>query len=245
MVDRLKATDSVKAAQISAGFLTLDQMHSRLVIQMPSGTVNEMKEMLEKSEQQIGKAIQGSPLTIKAVGYLPLYIEQMNTIVSGMLQNLSVALILILLVMSVFVRNFKIGIITTFISIFPLCAVVLLMKILSIPFDIATSVISSVVVGMIADDALHIIWSFRINLRLRNEVTANIIFANSVRSIVHPCTATSIMFAIGFSVLMISNISSIVNFGILSTGVIVFAWISDFLFFPAVLRLVYSTKKIQ
>jgi predicted RND superfamily exporter protein len=242
LIDRLHANDPAKAVQLSEGLLTKDKLHSRLAIQMPSGTVNEMKLMLQETETEINKIIKGSLISIKAVGYLPLYIEQMNTIVSGMIENLSVALLLILLVMSIFVRNLKIGIITTVITVFPLCAVAILMKTLSINFDIATSVISSVLVGMIADDALHIIWSFKKNIRIQKKQPANIIFADSVRSIVHPCTATSIMFAIGFAVLMISNISSIVNFGILSTSVIVFAWIGDFLFFPAVLKLFYPVQ---
>ena len=64
-----------------------------------------------------------------------------------------------------------------------------------------------------------------------------------VRNIVHPCTATSIMFAIGFSVLMGSEISLIVDLGILSASAIVFSWFAHFFFFPAVLRLFYPDKK--
>jgi predicted RND superfamily exporter protein len=51
------------------------------------------------------------------------------------------------------------------------------------------------------------------------------------------------MFAIGFFVLAGSNILSIVDFGILSTTVIVFAWMSDFIFFPALLQLAYPTQR--
>ncbi len=242
LIVQLKSVDSVKAEQLSANFLSVDKLHSRLAIAVPSGSVNEMQKMLENAQKEIRNKIAGTNLIIRPVGFLPIYIEQMNTIVNGMLENLLVAVILILLVMSVFVRNFKIGMITTVISLFPLCGVVILMKFFSIPFDIATSVISSVVIGMIADDALHIIWSFKDKIHLHKENSANIIFADSVRNIVHPCTATSIMFAIGFAVLLGSNILSIVDFGILSTTVIVFAWISDFIFFPALLQIAYPLK---
>lgn len=118
-----------------------------------------------------------------------------------------------------------------------------MMKWLEIPFDVATSVIFCVVVGMIADDALHIIWAFKSNLHLRSSYSTNVLFADSVRNIVHPCTATSIMFAIGFSVLMGSEISLIVDLGILSASAIVFSWFAHFFFFPAVLRLFYPDKK--
>ncbi|HXB39073.1 MAG TPA: MMPL family transporter [Bacteroidia bacterium] len=241
LILHLKSGDSVLSAKLSANFLTLDKKHSRLAISVPSGSIKVMQEMLSKSQKEIEKKTEGTEFIIRPVGFLPIYIEQMTTIVDGMLENLFVAVILILIVMSLFVRNLKIGLITTVISVFPLCGVALLMKLLGIPFDIATSVISSVVVGMIADDALHIIWSFKDRIYLHRKIPSNLLFADSVRSIVHPCTATSIMFAIGFAVLLGSDIISIVDFGILSTAVIVFAWISDFIFFPALLRLVYSS----
>jgi predicted RND superfamily exporter protein len=243
LIVQLKSVDSVKAAQLSTNFLSIDKKHSRLAIAVPSGSVNEMQKMLENAQKEIKNKIAGTDLIIRPVGFLPIYIEQMNTIVNEMLESLFVAVVLILLVMSVFAGDFKIGIITTIISLFPLLGVVILMKCFAIPFDIATSVISSVVIGMIADDALHIIWSFKDKIYLNKENTTNIIFADCVRSIIHPCTATSIMFAIGFFVLAGSNILSIVDFGILSTTVIVFAWMSDFIFFPALLQLAYPTQR--
>jgi predicted RND superfamily exporter protein len=243
LLSELKYSSPKDAENISAGLLSKDQMHSRITIQIPSGSVKEMEKMINTAQLKINEAIDKEPISARAVGYLPAYIEQMNVIVDEMLESLFVAVILILLVMSVFVRDLKLGLLATFATIFPLCAVALLMKILNIPFDIATSVIFSVVVGMIADDVLHVIWSFKNNLYQRKNYAINVLFADSVRIIVHPCTATTIMFAIGFAVLLTSNIVFIIDFGILSTSAIIFAWISDFIFFPAMLRLFYYDRK--
>jgi len=243
LLSELKYSSPKDAENISSGFLSKDKMHSRITIQIPSGTVKNMEKMINSAQLKINETIGSNKISARAVGYLPAYIEQMNVIVDEMLESLFVAVILILLVMSVFVRDLKLGLLATFATIFPLCAVALLMKLLNIPFDIATSVIFSVVVGMIADDVLHIIWSFKNNLHLRKSYAINTLFADSVRIIVHPCTATTIMFAIGFAVLLTSNIVFIIDFGILSTSAIIFAWVSDFIFFPALLRLMYSDKK--
>ncbi|MFM7021543.1 MAG: efflux RND transporter permease subunit [Flavobacteriales bacterium] len=243
LLSDLKYSSPKDAEAISSSFLSDDKMHSRLTILIPSGSVKQMEENINKAELKIKEALGDAKISMRSVGYLPAYIEQMNVIVDEMLESLFVAVILILLVMSVFVRDLKLGLLATFATVFPLCAVALMMKILDIPFDIATSVIFSVVVGMIADDVLHVIWSFKSNLHLRKDYSINILFADSVRVIVHPCTATTIMFAIGFAVLLISNIVFIIDFGLLSTSAIVFAWISDFIFFPALLRLVYLDKK--
>ncbi|MCX6181631.1 MAG: MMPL family transporter [Bacteroidetes bacterium] len=249
LLDELKYSSPKDAENISAGFLSKDKLHSRITIQIPSGSVKEMEKMINTAQEKITEALGTDKttgkitITARSVGYLPAYIEQMNVIVDEMLESLFVAVILILLVMSVFVRDLKLGLLATFATIFPLCAVALLMKFMDIPFDIATSVIFSVVVGMIADDVLHVIWSFKNNLHLRKNYSINVLFADSVRVIIHPCTATTIMFAIGFAVLLSSDIVFIIDFGILSTSAIIFAWVSDFIFFPALLRLFYSDKQ--
>ncbi len=243
IINELKIISPKEANRLAAAYLTADKKVSRLTVRIPSGTVKQMEKHLNAVQKVIDQKIKGYGITVRPMGYIPAYIEQTNIVVDEMLESLLVAVLLILLVMSVFVRNFKIGLIATLVSVFPLCAVALLMKWLNIPFDVATSVIFSVVVGMVADDALHIIWAFKSNLHLRNNYTTNILFADSVRNIVHPCTATSIMFAIGFAVLMGSEILLIVDLGILSASAIIFSWFSHFFFFPAVLRLFYPDKK--
>lgn len=242
-INELRIGSPEAADKLSQGYLAKDRSHARITIRIPSGTAKEMEKYLITVQSVINKTLGDGPLYARQMGFIPAFIEQTNIVVDEMLESLLVAVALIMLVMSLFVRNFKIGAIATIVSLFPLCAVALMMKWLEIPFDVATSVIFCVVVGMIADDALHIIWAFKSNLHLRSSYSTNVLFADSVRNIVHPCTATSIMFAIGFSVLMGSEISLIVDLGILSASAIVFSWFAHFFFFPAVLRLFYPDKK--
>jgi len=234
--------NSKEAEKISRSFLSKDKMHARITLRIPAGSVKEMERMINEAQLKINQNIGSAPISARAVGYLSAYIEQMNVVVDEMIESLIIALILILVLMALFVRDVKLALLATFATIFPLTAVVLLMHWLDIPFDIATSVIFSVVVGMVADDILHIIWNFKNNLPYRKEISTNILFADSIRAIVHPCTATTIMFAIGFAVLLSSDIVFIIDFGILSTSAIIFAWISDFIFFPALLQIFYKKK---
>ena len=242
LVNRMSATEPVLAKQLTRGFLSEDKNRSRLTINIPSGSVKEMEKMLTEIQLNINSQLKNSDLEIIPVGFLPLYVEQMDTIVDGMLYGLGIAVILILIVMIVLVRDIKLGLITILITIFPLCGLALIMKLMNIPFDVGTSIISSVAIGMIADDALHIIWNYKRRLKknIYEDDSINALFANSVRKIIYPCTITSIMFSIGFTVLIFSNMIIIVNFGLLSAATIILAWISDFLIFPALLRLFYK-----
>ena len=248
--DRLSSTNTDIAQSIKSNFITADNKTTRIVVSIPTGSVKELKSMQDSITSIINNQLKqsSSKMEIIPVGFLPTYIEQMNTIVDGMLNGLIIAIVLILLVMFLLVRDVKLGFITILITVFPLSVNALLMWYLKIPFDVGTSIISSVAIGMIADDALHIIWNFKQQQRSFNPSEIEIRpmpiqFADAVRGIVYPCTVTSIMFSIGFVVLLYSNMISIIEFGLLSTTTIVVAWISDFFFFPALLCLFYRNGK--
>jgi len=242
MVNAISAAEPIIAGQITRNFISEDKTRSRLIVNIPSGSVKEMDAMLTAIQKNMNTTLQNSNLKIEPAGFLPLYVEQMNTIVDGMLYGLAIALVLILLVIIIWVRDIKLGLITIFVTILPLTGLAILMKILNISFDVGTSIISSVAIGMITDDALHIVWNYKRHMKRQgsNEISDNQLFAESVRKIIYPCTITSVMFSIGFAVLIYSNMITIANFGLLSAATIIFAWISDFIFLPALLKMLYK-----
>lgn len=243
-ISQIGGYDANLSKQLKSGFITADKNRSRFMAVIPLGSVNEMDKMLQAIQATVENEIKGSKIEIKPVGFLPLFVEQLNTVVGGMLYGLLLAVILIQIVISLMVRDFKLGFLTLIVTVCPLSAIALTMKILNIPFDVGTSIISSVVIGMIADDAIHIVWNFKRRIKklnLLNQTESNI-FANSIRKIIFPCTVTSIMFAWGFSVLVFSNMVTIIYFGILCAVTIVVAWISDFLIFPVLINLFYKPK---
>ena len=241
-IAKLSLINSYASKALSNGFLTKDRKYSKLSFNIPTGTVHEMKLMLNKINQITEKELKGTSIKISPAGFLPLYIEQIDTIVQGMMSGLALAVVLILIVMIVLVKDIKLGIITIIVTMLPLFILAIIMKIFAISFDVGTAIIFSVVIGMIADDALHIIWSYKQTLKNNKQQSTIAIFSISVRKIIYPCIVTSIMFSIGFSVLIFSKISIVENFGILSAATIILAWISDFLIFPALLSILYPIK---
>lgn len=231
------------AKELSRSFLSNDKKYANFILNLPTGSVQEMKKMLDSTKTIINQELSQTQVQINSAGFLPLYIEQMDTIVSNMLSGLALAVLLILLIMILLVRNIKLGLISILISLFPLFILVIIMDILKIPFDIGTTIIFSVIIGMIADDVLHIIWNLKQNLKSNKNMEMNKIFAVSVQKIIYPCIVTSIMFSAGFFVLFFSNLSIISHFGLLSTATIILAWISDFWLFPAILIVFYKQKK--
>jgi predicted RND superfamily exporter protein len=242
IISKAYVYDPTMADQLKSGFITKDQNRSRMSVMIPSASVKEMDKMLQAIQTKINSSTKNTNIEIKPVGFLPLFVEQLNTVVEGMLYGLLLAVILIQIVMSVLVGNLRLGFLTMMVTIFPLSGIALTMKLLNIPFDVGTAVISSVVIGMIADDAIHIVWNYKRRIKKLNHTNEgdDNLFANSIRKIVFPCTVTSIMFSFGFLVLVCSNMVTIIHFGVLCTVTIVLAWISDFILFPALIKLFYK-----
>jgi predicted RND superfamily exporter protein len=157
IINKVSAFDENAAKHLKAGFITEDNNRSRIMAVIPSGSVKEMDKMLQSIQAKIDAGTKNSKIEIKPVGFLPLFVEQLNSVVKGMLYGLLLAILLIQIVIALLVRDFKLGFLTLLVTVCPLSGIAITMKILNIPFDVGTSIISSIVIGMIADDAIQFV----------------------------------------------------------------------------------------
>jgi len=207
------------------------------------GSVNSMKNYLYAITAKIDELNERSDLEIKAVGYLPVYIEQTDLIVFGMLKSLALAVIFITISMILMVGSIKLGLLAIIPNTFPLAGICLFMLGFGIPFDLATSVIACVVVGLVVDDTLHIIWAYKNNLTKLDNQSINL--SSAISNLIGPSTTTSIIFTLGFSVLIVSNLQSLHNFGLLTALAITLGWVGDFILFPAILQSLTKKKSMS
>ncbi len=229
--------DSSRAVEIKKTYLTEDRKRSRLSLRIPLGSVQSMKKDLREIEAEIDKTLEGSGLKLKAVGYLPIYIEHIDLIVSGMTQSLGLAVLCIGLAMILMVGSLGIGLVALIPNTFPVFVLAILMQLSHTPLDIATSIIASVVIGLVVDDTLHIIWNFK-----RESQKDTFSLKTVMKGILKPSTTTSLMFIAGFLVLIASGIRSLHDFGKLVSLAIFFGWIGDFIVLPALLSLLCKKK---
>ena len=108
------------------------------------------------------------------------------------------------------------------------------MGMLGINLDVATVTITSIVIGIVVDDTIHYLHRFRTELAASNGdyiAAANAAAVAIGRSV----GATSIIFSLGFSVLALASIKSIVYFGLLTALAMIVALIGDLFVLPAIL----------
>lgn len=139
--------------------------------------------------------------------------ELSNTVVDGQVYSLILALVAVLLLMMIIFKSPSAGLIAAI----PLAGSILvlfgLMGLLNIPLDIATALLSSVMIGVGVDYTIHFIWRYREEIQkgISREDAVRITLTTTGRGI----TFNALSVIIGFSVLLLSAFAPIKFFGFL------------------------------
>ncbi|MFB6214851.1 MAG: MMPL family transporter, partial [Candidatus Bipolaricaulia bacterium] len=123
------------------------------------------------------------------------------------------------------------------ISLIPLVLTVLInfgvMGYSGTPLDLATLMVSSIVIGIGIDYAIHFIERFRIEYE--EDRAEEEILSATLRTTGQGIFYNAMALAVGFAILAFSSFSAIVNFGFLMAMTMVVSMISAFTVIPAIL----------
>jgi predicted RND superfamily exporter protein len=151
------------------------------------------------------------------------------------------AVIVITFLMVLMIGRIRIGLLSMVANLAPILLVFGIMGRYRIPLDMATIMIGSIVLGLVVDDTIHFLHHFR---RAYEE-------SGSVESAVHETfhsagramVITSLVLSGGFFIYMASYLACNTRFGLLAGCGVMFALAADFFIVPAMLTLVYGTKR--
>ena len=164
------------------------------------------------------------------------WFKKLNDLVGkGQRQSFITALIVISLVLIVIMRSLSLGLISMIPNLFPVLITLGLMGFAGIYMDTPLMSFSAVIIGVAVDDTIHFMMRFRREFeRLGNYPDS---LRETLSTVGRPITFTTITLVLGFSVLVFSNVSGIVNFGFLASFAFLWALLADFFFMPAFLLL--------
>ncbi|MFC1657374.1 MMPL family transporter [Candidatus Moduliflexota bacterium] len=155
--------------------------------------------------------------------------------VRGQVASLSVAVAIISVMMFFIFRSFTLGLLSLIPNTFPILMNFGIMGLLGIPLNTATALISAVAIGIAVDDTIHFLHQYREERREgrdRNEA-----IQRSIRVKGHAIVTTSVILATGFGVLLFSSFTPTIQFGALTSLIMVSALAGDLLLLPAILGL--------
>ncbi len=198
---------------------------------MPS--VARVRDIIQDLER-VGQEILGDDATIEGTGYMGVYVHVLDNIARTQISTFAIALALITLAMIVLLRSFRLGLIALIPNLLPVAMTLAVMGYAHINLDVATVLIASIVIGISVNDTTHMMFRFRHELAETPDdrgAALHRTLLGTGRAVI----GSSIILAIGFSVLMLAEVKSISHFGLLCSVATVFALIADLIVTPAVL----------
>ena len=187
---------------------------------MSAGALNSLIEDI------VAKAALPPDLELKAAGYSPLYTRIVDELVWSQVRGFSAAIVLIVVLLGVAMRSWRRILLALPANVIPVALTLGLMGLTGIPLDVASATIATVILGLVVDDTVHILQpsgSAGINDSLK-------IAADRAGGTL---LMTTIVLALGFLVLGLAEIRSVVWFGTLTSFAMITAILADLLLLPA------------
>ncbi len=110
-----------------------------------------------------------------------------------------------------------------------------------IPLDIFTLLIGCIAIGLAVDDTIHFIHSFQRYWQQHGDADRAI--SQTLATTGKALLFTSMVLSAGFFIFMLSSLSNLIAFGLLTGFAILMAFIADITITPALLTLVSRTRK--
>ena len=223
-------------AQASATVLDLEGDRARLMLTAPMTSASTLSETLASID---AVARERAPdLVIEPVGYPPLYVGIIDQVMGTLSQGFLLAIALIFGALLVWLRSARLALASALPNLFPLLAMFGTMGWFGIDLDIATAAVAAIVLGVAVDDTIHFLHAWR------HAEAEGLGWEESLRRTFdgagHAAAVTSLLLLIGFPVLMLSEVTSVFAFGLLTSVAAAAALLGDLVLLPLLLKLLHS-----
>jgi predicted RND superfamily exporter protein len=179
------------------------------------------------------EAMQTAGITPVYTGVVPLVYKAQRTLLSGLVNSIGLAFVLICFVMILILRSPLAGLLSMVPNLFPVLVIFGGMGWLGIYVDIGTMMCASVAMGVAVDDTVHYLTWFR------RGILSGLDRRGAVKLAYEKCATamiqTTIIGGLGLAVFMLSTFTPTQRFGLLMLILLSAALIGDLIFLPALL----------
>ncbi|MCO4754990.1 MAG: MMPL family transporter, partial [Bacteriovoracaceae bacterium] len=193
---------------------------------------NEQFDVINQKAKELG-------LSAKVTGKTPLFHDLTPYIVSAFTHSFTLAVLTISLALWFIFQSLKFSIFAMIPSLLPLSIGAGLYTLAGFQVDMGTALVASVCLGIAVDDSVHFLFAYK---SLIKEKSFRETLADIVSNVYPSLFNTTLLLAIGFSVLLLGNYVPNAKFGASVSIVLIIALISDFLVLPAILAIMHKQK---
>jgi predicted RND superfamily exporter protein len=210
--------------------LSRDRSQARISARVAMDASRELAHQMPEVEARMRRTF-GEAATVTPTGIVYLMHQMEGYLLSTQVKSFLVAFAVVTVVMAAALGSLKLGALAMIPNLLPIAIALALMPVLGIPLDVGTVMIAGVALGLVVDDTTHFLYRFKEQRRHGADTREAI--AGAINLTGRPIIFTSIVLALGFSVLILGSFNPVVNFGILAGLVIALAVFFDLVVLPA------------
>lgn len=172
-------------------------------------------------------------LRARPTGNLILMTATASDLVSGQISSLAMATTVIFGVMALMFLSVRVGLIAMIPNFVPVVVFFGLMGITGAPLNLGTSIVASIVLGVVTDDTIHLM--SRLSSEIRASADQRAAMLRTFSSVGKPALYNSALLFFGFASLATSTFVPLQQFGVLAAITILAAITTELALFPALL----------
>jgi len=196
-------------------------------------SAKELETLLAQLQTLADEAI-GDLGAIEAAGYPPLYSKIVDYAMSSQIRGFFGALTIIFVLMLVWLRSLRLALLSLVPNVVPVVVMMGVMGVMGIHLDIATATVAAIVIGVSIDDTVHFLLHWREAERDGLDWEASVAYTHRHAGV--PAVVTTLLLVIGYPVLMLADVKTVVAFGLLTSVAAVAALYADLIILPLLLR---------
>jgi len=172
--------------------------------------------------------------SVHATGYTPLYVRIVEYVLKSQTQAFFIALGLIFILMLAWLRSLRLAVLSLVVNALPVGVMLSAMYVLKLDLDIASATIAAIVLGVSIDDTIHFLYHWKLSEEAGMDWDECLDHTYQHAGV--PAVMTTLLLLIGFPVLMLAQVKTVVFFGLLTTIAALAALLTDLFGLPLLLR---------
>jgi predicted RND superfamily exporter protein len=212
--------------------LRSDRASANVLLRVDDNSSDNLLEVARSAEAWWRE--HGPPGTsARATGVMFEFARAEDEIALGQIRGLAASLLVIGALALVIFRALRIAAIAMVPDAVPLVLMFGFMGLAGIPLDAATVVVGCLALGIAVDDTIHLLAGFTEHKSHRDD--PRLALTDTFRQVLPPMLLTTLVIAIGFGVLGLSEFAVTRNFGLLTAATVGVALLADLTLLPALL----------
>jgi hypothetical protein len=213
-------------------FVTADYSEVNILVRHNVSSSDAINKILAELDAHLKKSLNPN-FKFEFTGEYILINKAAESLIWNSVSSLAFTLFVVFLCMYFLFWSFKAGLISLVPNIFPIIFNFGIMGLLNVPLNVGTAMVADIAIGIAVDDTIHFMTRYNREMRLlQNREQA---IEVCMRSEVRPIICSSLALSLAFAMLAISNFVPVIQFGLLSAGVMVIAIVSEMFITPILL----------